>query len=220
MILLHTTKYGESSLVLHCYSEDEGRCSLLLRNIAGRRKGKATTALLHPLSVLNCEITGSANGKMPCVREYSARYNLHSIRTEFTKSAAAMFIGELLYRTLLHSERDESLYRFIETSILGLEQSGGNTANFPLWFTIQYAALLGFPVRCEGNGTYPVFSPGHETAIGRICGCSCMEEALGIPMTGEFRSELTSEILKYLEYHTGNRIEIKSVSVLHQILKT
>lgn len=220
MILLHTTKYGESSLVLHCYTEDEGRCSMLLRNIAGRRRGKATTAILHPLSILNCETTGSGEGKMPCVKEYSARYNLHSIRTEFTKSAAAMFIGELLYRTLLHSERDEPLYRFIEASILGLEQCGGSTANFPLWFTIQYAALLGFPVLPDGNTAYPAFQPGHEAAIGRICGCSCMEEALGIPMTGEFRSELTSEILKYLEYHTGNRIDIKSVSVLHQILKS
>lgn len=219
MILLHTTKYGESSLVLHCYSEQEGRCSLLLRNVTGRKKGRTAIAVLHPLSILNCETSGSNTGKMPSIREFSAKYNLHSIRTDFSKSASAMFIGELLFRTLLHSEKDETLYSFIETSILGLERCAGSTANFPLWFTVHYASLLGFPVLPSQSGPSPEFSPEQEAAIGKIYGCGSLEEALGIPMTGSFRSGLTSDILRYLEYHSGNRIDMKSIAVLHQIFK-
>lgn len=38
-------------------------------------------------------------------------------------------------------------------------------------------------------------------------------------MTGNDRKELIEAILKWLEYHTGSRIELRSLEVLHRISK-
>lgn len=219
MILLHTTKYGENSLILHCYSEEEGRCSLMLRSISGKKKGgnNSGTALLHPLSILDFEVTKPKSGTMPCVKEYSARHNLHSLRTDFSKTAVAMFIGELLFRTLLLPEKDERLYKFIEDSILELEHFDGSTANFHLWFLLHYSAHLGFSPDNGYTNEYNPFTPQQTATIGRLFQCRSIEEAMSVPLTGDFRSELTAAILKFLEFHTGNSIHLKSLAVFHKI---
>ena len=38
-------------------------------------------------------------------------------------------------------------------------------------------------------------------------------------MTGVDRKELIESVIRWLEYHTGSRIELRSISVLHQISK-
>ena len=45
------------------------------------------------------------------------------------------------------------------------------------------------------------------------------EDALAVPMTGAERKELVEAVLRWLEYHTGSRIDLRSVAVLHQIAK-
>lgn len=219
MILLNTTKYGDNSLILHCYSEEEGRCSLILRSVSGKKRGKSNsgTALLHPLSILDCEVTNSKTGRMAYIKEYTSRYNLHSLRTDFYKTAEAMFIGELLFRTLLHSEKDKRLYYFVENAILELEHHKGSTANFHLWFLLHYSSLLGFSPDSNYANDYNPFTAQQNATISRFCLCDDIEEAMSIPLTGDSRSELTAAILKFLEFHTGNSIHLKSLAVFHKI---
>ena len=45
------------------------------------------------------------------------------------------------------------------------------------------------------------------------------EDALSLPMTGAERKELIEAVIRWLEYHTGSRIDLRSLSVLHQISK-
>ena len=52
MIVLHTTRYGDSSLIVHGYTREEGRTSLMLRGAfrtSGKRRPSPPGAvLLHP----------------------------------------------------------------------------------------------------------------------------------------------------------------------------
>ena len=53
MIVLHTTRYGDSSLIVHGYTREEGRTSLMLRGAfrtsGKRRPSHPGAVLLHPL---------------------------------------------------------------------------------------------------------------------------------------------------------------------------
>ena len=51
-IVLHTTKFGENSLVVHTLSKEYGRRGFLVRG-AGR---KSSTSLFQPLSILEADI--------------------------------------------------------------------------------------------------------------------------------------------------------------------
>ena len=127
-----------------------------------------------------------------------------------------MFISELLYRTLLHSERDEELYDFLEDAVLRLEALEGSPANFHLWFIDRYTAFLGFPFERGFNLDYNPFTP-QQTVRLRALHEAAFEEVMALPMTGVDRKELIEAVIRWLEYHTGSRIELRSISVLHQI---
>ena len=45
------------------------------------------------------------------------------------------------------------------------------------------------------------------------------KEAMALAMTGADRKELIEAVIRWLEYHTGSRIELRSISVLHQLSK-
>ena len=155
---------------------------------------------------------------MAYLREFYPKYRLHSIREDFSKIAITMFISELLYRTLLHSERDEDLYDFLEDAVLRLEALGSSPANFHLWFLDRYAAYLGFPFESGFNLDYNPFTPQQTSRLLTFHEAS-FEDALAVPMTGAERKELVEAVLRWLEYHTGSRIDLRSVAVLHQISK-
>ena len=218
MIVLHTLKYGDTSLIVHGYTQEEGRVSFILRGAfrqANGKKGSSNhgTVLLHPLSIVNYVASRSPKGSMPYLKEFSPKYRLHSIREDFDKISIAMFISELLYRTLLHSERDEELYAFLEDAVVE-----GSPANFHLWFLDRYTAFLGFPFERGFNLDFNPFTPEQTDRLSFIHEAS-FEDALSLPMTGAERKELIETVIRWLEYHTGSRIDLHSLSVLHQISK-
>ena len=56
LIVLHTTKFGENSIVVHTLSKEYGRRGFVVRS-AGK---KSVMTLFQPLSVLEAEITESS----------------------------------------------------------------------------------------------------------------------------------------------------------------
>ncbi|MBO7203880.1 MAG: DNA repair protein RecO [Bacteroidales bacterium] len=221
MIVLHTTKYSENSLIIHGYTLEKGRVGVILKGAVpggGRRrttKGKAIS-VLHPLSIMDIQTVENHKGGMETLREYNQRYQLNSIRSDITKSSMAMFLGELMYRTLVTSEEDQAMYRFIENAILLLDRLEGSAANFHIWFIICYCQMLGFaPV--EGFGVeFDPFSVEEKEILNKIYNAS-FEDAMMLPLSGSLRRKLIDSLIKYMEYHTGSRIQINSLAVLQTI---
>lgn len=221
MIVLHTTRYGDTSLVVHGYTEDSGRCSFVLRGAfrpsSGKRQARTGGAvLLHPLSIVNYVASSRAGNSMPYLREFTPKYRLHSIREDFSKIPVAMFVSELLYRTILHSERDSALYSFIEDAVLRLEALDGSSANFHIWFMDRYAAFMGFPFGKDSLLDYNPFTPGQMSALQYMHGAS-FGDAMAYPMTGNERREMAEAVIRYMEYHTGSRIAMRSMHVFHDV---
>ena len=168
MIVLHTLKYGDTSLIVHGYTQEEGRVSFILRGAfrqANGKKGSSNhgTVLLHPLSIVNYVASKSPKGSMSYLKEFSPKYRLHSIREDFSKISIAMFISELLYRTLLHSERDGELYDFLEDAVLRLGQS----REFPPVVHRPLYRISGIPLR---ERFQPGLQPVHSSADSPFAG--------------------------------------------------
>lgn len=212
MVVLHTMKYRESSLIIHGYTKESGRESMVLKGVS--RKGGLP--LLHPLSIIEYSVSDSKYGSMKNIRDFSAGYRLDSIRGDIRKNIMAMFISELLYRTVVLPEKDERLYGFIEDAVLKLENISGNIANFHIWFTDRYISMIGFPMEKGFESFFNPFDDELAALLSRVHG-SGFDEAMRIPMTGKSRSGLISAMLKYIEYHTGTRVELRSLPVLRSI---
>lgn len=217
MILLHTTKYGDSSIILHGFTREQGRKSFIIRGV-GKKKGSSSTALLHPLSILETEIRPGAEYSIAQLRDYSAKYPLHSLRSSVVKNTVAIYISELLYRTLMDSERDPSLYDFLENSILTLNSLEGQFSNFHIWFTLRYISFLGFFPDLTSPQVRFIFTPDELELLSRFM-TTPLEEAMKIPMRGSDRGKLIESLIRFLEQNFDRKIEIKSLRVLHEVLQ-
>ena len=209
LIVLHITKFGENSIVVHTLSREYGRRSFLVRG-AGK---KALMTLLLPLSILETDVVESSKSNLFSARNLSARYPLLGIRNNILKNSMTMFISEVLYRVVKDGAAEQGLYELCRKNILLLDAITTDFSNFHIRFLLELAVALGFSP--EARDLAP-FVGDHYPVIERFMTLSFAESML-IPLSGTIRNEIAEEILRYIEYHTESSVNVNSLKVLREI---
>ena len=208
MIVLHTTKFGEDSVVLHTISEEYGRRSFLIRKV-GR---KASMSLFMPLNILEADITESSRSKLYLARNITSGHNLTGIRNNIYKNAISMFISEVLYRVVKEGSKEPGLYEWLKKDILLLDALHDDFSNFHIRFLLELAVVLGFSP--DKSGLEP-FAGRYTDSISQFIGAS-FEESMLIPLSGALRNELAETMLRYIEHHTESAVRVQSLKVLRE----
>ena len=208
LIVLSFTKIKENALVLHCLSREWGR-----RGFITSVSKTAGTALFQPLSILDAEVVENPRSDLWRLRGISAKYGLNGIRASMVKNSMTMFMSEVLYRTIHDGDTEDGLYDWCRRSILTLDALEGDYANYHLRFLLEFAAALGFSPSAEDLAP---FGGGRSREIAALAGedfSSCML----LPLSGQARGEIAGQLLKYLEFHTGEQLNIRSLAVLREL---
>ena len=208
LIVLHTTKVGENSIVVHALSKEYGRRGFLVRGA-----GKRQMSLLLPLNVLEAEVTESSKSTLLSARNLTARHPLLGIRNNIFKNSMTMFMSEVLYRVVKDGSREDGLYEWCERSILLLDAVQTDFSNFHLRFLLELTVALGFSP--EARDLQP-FVGDHYPAIDRLMRGSFAETML-LPLNGQLRNEIAEEVLRYIEYHTESSVNVNSLKVLRDL---
>ena len=209
LIVLHTTKYGENSLILHALTREYGRRGFMVKGI-GR---KTSTSLFYPLNILEADIFESRKSALGTARKLVSKYPLAGIRNSVSKNAVTMFVSEVLYRVVKDGTSDRNLYDVCERNILLLDAISEDFANFHLWFLLEFISVLGFSPAAEDLEPFL----GEDTGIAARMVSSSFSEAMLIPMTGEKRNAIAGKLLKYIEYHTESAVNVNSLKVLNEL---
>ena len=207
-IVLHTTKFGENSLVVHTLCRDYGRRSFLVRGA-----GKKSMALFLPLNVLEADVVESSKSTLYSARNLTARYPLSGIRGDLFKNSMTMFMSEVLYRAVKDGCAEQGLYEWCEKSILLLDAIKTDFSNFHIRFLLEFAVALGFSP--ETRDLRPFVGEHFET-VERFMHGSFAETML-VPLNGQTRNEIAESLLKYIEYHTETTLNINSLKVLREL---
>ena len=208
LIVLHTTKFGENSIVVHTLSKEYGRRSFLVRG-AGRRQ----MSLFLPLNILEADIQESTKSNLFTARSLTARHPLLSIRNSVFKNSMTMFMSEVLYRVIKDGVNEPGLYEWCEKSILLLDAVQEDFSNFHLRFLLELTIALGFSP--ESRDLQP-FVGDHYPVVEQLMRGSFAQTML-IPLTGQLRNEIAEEILRYIEFHTESSVNINSLRVLRDL---
>lgn len=211
IVVLHTVKYGDSGLVIRGYSDTGGRQSFFLRSVKGP-KNCAVIRELHPLSIINAQLNSFGKGEMKNIREFSAAYPLPGIRCELQKSTIAMFMSELIYKTVREVEENKILYSFITESILALESLKGGFADFHLFFTVGLCRHAGYDPLLSEN----TLSQKSSRILAEIL-LKERDQSQTLNINREERYNFINEMATYLSHHSGCKIELLSLEVLHDV---
>ncbi|MBO5310794.1 MAG: recombination protein O N-terminal domain-containing protein [Bacteroidales bacterium] len=208
LIVLHTTKFGENSIVVHTLSREYGRRSFLVRGA-----GKRLMSLFLPLNILEADVQESTKSTLFTARNLTARHPLLGIRSNVFKNSMTMFMSEVLYRVIKEGAAEQGLYEWCERNILLLDAVQHDFSNFHLRFLLELTVALGFSP--ESRDLQP-FVGDHYPTVERFMQTSFAESML-IPLNGTVRNEIAEEILRYIEFHTESSVNINSLKVLRDL---
>ena len=209
LIVLHTTKFGENSIVVHTLSRAYGRRSFLVRG-AGKKSGMS---LFLPLTLLEADIVETTKSNLYTARNLVARHPLLGIRNNIYKNTITMFMSEVLFRVLKEGVYEHGLYEWCERTILLLDAVKSDFSNFHIRFLLELAVNLGFSPECVD---LQPFVGNHYPVVEQFMSQPFAESVL-IPLNGTTRNEIAEELLRYLEFHTESAVNINSLKVLHDL---
>lgn len=209
LIVLHTTKFGENSLVVHTLSRDYGRRSFLIRGV-GKKSGMS---LFLPLTLLEADVVESSKSTLYTAKNLVARHPLMGIRNSVYKNSITMFMSEVLFRIVREGAYEQGLYEWCEKNILLLDAMQEDFSNFHIRFLLELTIALGFSP--EAKDLLP-FVGDHYAVVEKFMKLPFADSML-IPLTGPVRNEIAEEILRYIEFHTESAVNINSLKVLREL---
>ena len=148
---MRTVKYGETSVIAAIYTELFGLQSYLVNGVrTTTKKGPGKASLFHPGAMLDLIVYHNDLKNLQRIKEFKWGYLYKNIFSDIFKNAVALFMVELLSKTIKQPEQNTDLFHFIEDAFLHLDESGQNVvANFPLFFSLHLATLYGFRLSDE-----------------------------------------------------------------------
>lgn len=150
-IVLKAVKYGETSLIVSVYTERFGLQSYLVNGVrTSSKKGPGKANLLQPGCLLDMVVYHNELKQLQRIKEFRWSHLYQHIFSDIRKNAVALFMVELLQKSIRQPEQNEDLFSFIEDAFIHLDESNEKTAaNFSLYFALHLASMLG--VRLNDN---------------------------------------------------------------------
>ena len=230
-IVLHTTKYGESSLVVHCYTEQFGRQTYMVKGVRKSRKQNRSN-LFQPLFLLDFEVYHNDNREIQLVKEVSRAIPLNSIPFDVTKSTQAIFIAEVLFRVVKEEETNPVLANFLFSNIQYPDTLEEAFPDFHIIFMFQLSKHLGFYPQnnFEGENVFFNLTSGRfkarfedpENYLDREASelwsrymSSDLHVIKRVEFNGDQRKITLDNLLRYYKLHVSGMGEIRSLEILH-----
>lgn len=235
-IVLRTTVYGETSIIALVYTELFGLQSYIVNGVRSGKKGNFKANLFQPASIIEMEVYHSELKKLHRIKDARWYYVYQDLLFNIYKNAAALFMVELLQKTIRQPEHNPDLYNFLEDAFMELDKAGiKTTANYPLFFLIHLPGFLGFSIQDNfsasahlldlRNGSFIAGIPDHEfyadpVVSGHICELMHImhpAESEELTLNNIARRRITDCMLTFYRLHIQDFSNMKSLSVLQQV---
>ncbi len=228
--ILSYLKYGDSSLIVRCYTEKFGFKSFILKNSFSKKQKK--NHFLLTLNEVELSFYPKKNNNLELIKDIYQGYVFRNIHTDILKSSIITFIGEITGQALRNEETpDPSLYDFIRDNLIYLDNKETHFADFHLYFLLEFSRHIGF-YPLNSHWEYPYFNL-KEGIFSPEAEISSRGENAGlwkILLSYDFknpencfnslqRSQMLEEIILYYEMHLANFKKPLSLDILKLIFE-
>ena len=143
-IVLHSIKYGETSLIVNCFLYDLGLKSFMIKGVLSSKNKKFSKSYFLPLSIICITYSIKTNKDLGYITEAKPAQIYTSLHIDLFKSSVVVFIGELLNSVLKESPgSNQKLFQYLEYSLTWFDRSN-KVSNFHLKVLIDLTKFIGF----------------------------------------------------------------------------
>lgn len=227
-IVLSSLKFGDTSLIVKCYTEEEGVKSYLIRGVLKSKKKGIKAAYFQPLTQLKIVAKHNSKNTLNSIKEVQVIQPYKTIHSDIIKQSVVFFLSEILASSIQEEEQNKTLYSYLETAFTWLDVHD-KIANFHLLFLLNLTGFLGF---------YPDISENKKIGFNLLEGCFSdntqdknviskndfhqFKKLLGINFDSienvsyskEERQLVLQMIIQYFRLHLGSFRKPKSLQVL------
>lgn len=155
-IVLRTIKYSDTSVISKIYTREKGMLSFLILGVYSK-KAAIKPSMLQPLQPLELHFYFHQNKTLFKIKELRPSVILNNLHYDLNRSSIAVFMAELINKSIQEEETHPALYDFLMKSILMLDSLKSSLANFPLFFLLEYSKVLGFYPHNNYSAETPCF---------------------------------------------------------------
>lgn len=213
-IVLHNFKYGDSSIIAHIYTRDYGRQAYLVNGVRAKRS-KFHFNNFQPLTILDLQVDHKPTRDLQRLRELHIAHPFHHMHTDIVKNTIALFIGEVLYRSLKDVESNYPLFDYLESAIQILDYCDSGCTNFHLIFLVQFTRFIG--IYPENNAELDYYQPEEiEMQLHDLLSFT-LKDLSKLKLSKKDRNELISAMVDYYYFHLEGMGKISSLQVLQEV---
>jgi len=232
-IVLRTTRYRETSAIVNIYTDKLGLQTYIVNGLFGL-KSKNKISFFQPLSLLNLVVYYRSTQNIKRIKELQWATLFSSIPFNVFKSSIALFITEVLNKSIKEEEPNEALFNFLYQKIIELDEAEYSLANYLPFFLIDLSSYLGFKPMQNKTSQKSYFNLlqgqfvageiinknqlneyGSQLMLNLLNSASNQKENL--KLSREQRSDLLKVLVRYYQCHIENFGKIKSLPILEQI---
>jgi DNA repair protein RecO (recombination protein O) len=214
-IVFRFTKYGETSIIVNVFTELFGLQAYIVNGVR-TKSAKSKIALYQPLTLLDMVVYYREHAHINRIKEIKCFHPYQNLYQDVKKSTVAMFINEIMNKTVREESHAQELCDFLVDSLITLDSNSTGIENFHLIFMLKLSRLLGF-------GAHQV----NEVVGGRPADAETemiiehlvrSEYDANLTMTNILRRKALDLLLQFYADHIDNFGEVRSVQVLKDVL--
>jgi len=143
-IVLHSIKYGETSLIVNCFLYDIGVKSFVVKGVFNSKNKKFSKSYFLPLSIISINYSLKKNKDLGYIIDAKPTKIFTSLHIDLFKSSVIVFISELLNSVLKESPgSNKKLFKYLEYSLIWFDKST-QEVNFHLKVLVDLTKFIGF----------------------------------------------------------------------------
>jgi len=232
-IILGLVKYGETSLIVHAYTEKFGRQSYMVKG--GRsKKSRTKSNLFQPLFILDMNVSHRDGKNLQIIKEAQFEESTPHLNFETHKNHLVLFIAEILSKVLKEEEGDAQLFSFLSDHIAYMIQVDRIPKAYHLSFLLNLSRFLGFYPRDNWSDDNQFFDLDNAVFVSHEARhAHCLDSSISgslhtllqtqlsrvdeIDWTSEDLKTLLRAILNFYALHSHGFTKLKSLGVFEDL---
>lgn len=230
-IVLSALKYGDTSLIVKCYTQEEGIKTYMVRGVLKPKKKGITAAYFQPLTQLKIVANHNTKNTLNSLKEVQVYQPYRTVYSNIVKQSVVLFLSEVLSNAIQEEEQNTTLYEYLETALQWLDLHD-NVANFHLLFLLNLTGFLGFypdlsdtkkngfdlqeGVYSDNYANKNVIYKNDFYQFKKLLGIN-FDAIQEVSFSKEERQIVLQIIIQYFKLHLGNFRNPKSLQVLETV---
>ena len=222
-IVINYIRYRETSIIVKIYTEEFGIQTYIENGVrSANARSKNKIALFQPLTLLDLVVYHRDNGSIMRISEVKCNTPLQTLPYQFVKTGIALFITEVLSKTMKEEAGNPEMFFFLFQSILFLDTQPEGYENFPIQFLLKLSQYLGFaPGQARelleqiGEIRLTESTEAESAALDALIGRNYGEH---VRISGVARRNLLEHVLRFYQLHVENFNELRSLPVLKEMM--